>query len=1067
MALVITLAGLALVTVLILTFFSSAQLNRKIALSGSNLVKVDLLARSAMDIVVGEVREELRTGSTVSDGGNPSYPLIYKPRNVDDSLLRKNGVAGEDDLARVLLRKVSSDGAPLNGNAGGRILASSVSTAEKSLNGRIWTASKWYTGSSSPALGSAELPDWVLVTRRNGIAVNPGVETVRDPANANFVIGRFAYAVYDIGGLLDANTAGFPSTRSSGCGYKTTTAYADLTALGLSQGACDSFAAWRNQRANGTLLDAASFQEWATGMDRNLGSASPAATPDAMMLNTVSDGYRTAPFGSNVVLSRRDLLNHPHLKGGGTASYFTHFSRSMSGPVSAAAPLNVTLSNPVLADVRSTAAGTISHYRDDGTMETYSVAAGTPLLRSRFSLARLAWLTPEGPSAELPLSHPQYRAGGTAAAVQACFGLVWRSADARWEYVGSEGGAVKSTIKTLATVAGERREPNFFELLRAGIAEGSLGQKTGAPNPMSGDAGASKPDVQPTLESSKDLQIMKIGANIIDCADTDNYPTILYFEPVAGLGIEVAGIENLPYFHGVDTSALNEAVTATKTLNKLDYMWTPVLFNPHSTASGATTSPPVAVEVSLTKAMMTRIQLLGMTVGSTVDLEIDLSGKRFSIDSTAFRDRPNVARGSGQPQSLATLVPYCTGEGDVLTFRMFSYPADKPGVLPATYTSNPQLRVQLADVHLELRYTTPGGKIKAYASLGSYDDGKGGIAMGTMYQDCNTMAGGAANMNQKVISRASYSTILWDPRTIRLGPSQAWTRSSVSSVPLPDSDSVRNRDPFGWAANAANIHWGKWPEGGKTGGYTSAPVADYLNMRDPDGVTRPADGWLGGPTTNIYRNLADQTRRPVILQRPYRSVAELGYVSRDNPWKTLSFFDNTSADGALLDLFSVSDTAPIVAGRVQPGASPQRVAEALFRGAGQDSAGTAPLAQPAQVANAWHSSALDAAGGALPSMPATAADIPAFLMSLNGNAAMGLDAIKYRREAVARSLAGTSQFRTWNLLIDVVAQTGRYPASATGLADFIVEGEKRYWLSIAIDRYTGKILDRHIEPVTE
>ena len=35
--------------------------------------------------------------------------------------------------------------------------------------------------------------------------------------------------------------------------------------------------------------------------------------------------------------------------------------------------------------------------------------------------------------------------------------------------------------------------------------------------------------------------------------------------------------------------------------------------------------------------------------------------------------------------------------------------------------------------------------------------------------------------------------------------------------------------------------------------------------------------------------------------------------------------------------------------------------------------------------------------------------------------------------------------RDLSLLIDGEAQTGHYKADATGLADFVVEGEKRYW----------------------
>ncbi|HEV2841926.1 MAG TPA: hypothetical protein VGW39_11415 [Chthoniobacterales bacterium] len=71
------------------------------------------------------------------------------------------------------------------------------------------------------------------------------------------------------------------------------------------------------------------------------------------------------------------------------------------------------------------------------------------------------------------------------------------------------------------------------------------------------------------------------------------------------------------------------------------------------------------------------------------------------------------------------------------------------------------------------------------------------------------------------------------------------------------------------------------------------------------------------------------------------------------------------------------------------------------------------------------------------------------------------------RELIARSLAEVTQTRTWNLLIDLIAQSGRYPAAATNLSQFIVEGEKRYWLHFAVDRFTGEVIDWQLEAVYE
>jgi hypothetical protein len=74
---------------------------------------------------------------------------------------------------------------------------------------------------------------------------------------------------------------------------------------------------------------------------------------------------------------------------------------------------------------------------------------------------------------------------------------------------------------------------------------------------------------------------------------------------------------------------------------------------------------------------------------------------------------------------------------------------------------------------------------------------------------------------------------------------------------------------------------------------------------------------------------------------------------------------------------------------------------------------------------------------------------------------------KEARECVVRAFSDACQTRTWNLMIDLIAQSGRYPAMATNLSQFVVEGEKRYWLHVAIDRFTGEVIDRQLEAVTE
>jgi hypothetical protein len=90
-----------------------------------------------------------------------------------------------------------------------------------------------------------------------------------------------------------------------------------------------------------------------------------------------------------------------------------------------------------------------------------------------------------------------------------------------------------------------------------------------------------------------------------------------------------------------------------------------------------------------------------------------------------------------------------------------------------------------------------------------------------------------------------------------------------------------------------------------------------------------------------------------------------------------------------------------------------------------------------------------------------------------------------QEQAISRALAEVGQTRTWNLVIDVIAQTGKYKPNAPDLtgSNFVVEGEKRYWLHIALGRdpvqadgtpcvgnYTGcqvDVLGTQLEEVTE
>ena len=56
-------------------------------------------------------------------------------------------------------------------------------------------------------------PDWVIKTRAGPTPFPGWNAALKDPTSSNttYAIGRYAYAVYDEGGLLDMNVGGYPT----------------------------------------------------------------------------------------------------------------------------------------------------------------------------------------------------------------------------------------------------------------------------------------------------------------------------------------------------------------------------------------------------------------------------------------------------------------------------------------------------------------------------------------------------------------------------------------------------------------------------------------------------------------------------------------------------------------------------------------------------------------------------------------------------------------------------------------------------------------------------------------
>jgi len=1063
MILVVTLAIVVLLTVVVLAFFSHATLNRQVEGSRTNRSEAELLARTGEDYVAGRFLSEI-SDPNHSRTFTTNGVSLYFPLSATNSLVGRRlgpGVPMADTNFFNLVRQ-SAPAADPN--------ASANSTAAAARNGRFIATGRWNAPQFLSGAGFAQtnqLPNWIYVTRAGGITNTPSGD----------VIGRFAYNVYDTGGLLDITAAGYPGAATNISALKGTLAGADLTQLpGLTQSAVDNLVAWRNPGASASAY-AAAVNAFAEN-----GFFSPTATNPAT----------GQVFTNNAFVNRGDLLRYARTQNPALTNalpYLTTFSRSINAP-SWTPPVSPANTNPNIPDVRFSSGGTVTHYRDNGATESYSVKAGDPLVQRRFSLARLSWLTPTGPAT-----------GISEEAIQACFGLKWNDSQERWDYVGSTGSVPQSTIKTLAEAASESapREPNFFEVLKAGILDGTIGGHAVSkflPSPGL-CLGSICGDSNMLLDSNKDLHILQIGANIIDCGDRDNYPTILALT-YEGIAIERAGIEDLPYFYSLDlanirvTSTSSETVTTpsgTKSVTKYtisdcDFVWVPELLNPHrpSTASESPNSIQIAISGgSLRQAGFTEGGGITMQMGAG-NLAKDLSTLPpitvTASDFENFRSGPQPVRGA-TANSLGALAPSVdASQANVLGFGVYSYRSPESGTTTLPFNTNNgnyMAAIQVSRLVVDLRYQTPSGDWKTYSTLGGSaslpDTGIDGAYRDDMDVPILKHSDMLSNLPSIRVINSLY-LLPWDPRGYRFGP--VLGRSQRALAKLPEFYYRANYD---WFPNSPypfypNTYFDvpKPPVGGTA---FVGNLPQMIGFQDPDGQARPPDANIGfaapgtTPTAaNPYKNLTDYTPRPVVLQRPYQSVAELGYVFRDVPWQTLDFFNDKGGDAALLDLFSVTEQPAVTVGCTSLNTPHSSIQKALLSQTGQLSDGTSPLATGpiAAVASAFSSYSFPSG---LPSSTVSqnVADLPKFMASA-GVAGAGLDAIKYRREAVVRAL-GVTQTRTWNLFVDLIAQSGRFPGGNFSPGDFVVEGENRSWTSIAIDRYTGAIVDRATENINE
>jgi hypothetical protein len=274
-----------------------------------------------------------------------------------------------------------------------------------------------------------------------------------------------------------------------------------------------------------------------------------------------------------------------------------------------------------------------------------------------------------------------------------------------------------------------------------------------------------------------------------------------------------------------------------------------------------------------------------------------------------------------------------------------------------------------------------------------------------------------------------------------------------------DSGDTNERDPA-TGSHTAIIEYG--------GGF----VLGWENENNPSSPSYDVDkdpyAWIIDPNTGSTKPRPPAV--PTVLNHPFSNVGEFGYdLDTANGFQPLNFVTETSNDKAVLDFFTYN---PILHSYPRTGIlnlntrNVPVIAAALKAALKNDTIAAPPSSGVISASEA--TAAAQRIVDETKLRPVLNRGDVARLVRVGANAAW----TKEQKEAIARSLAEMGQARTWNLMIDVIAQTGKCAPGETDFAKFIVEGEKRYWLHIALGRdlntdRTVDVLGTELEEVTE
>jgi hypothetical protein len=1211
MALVVVLTVVVLAAILVAAFVSVAMLERSSSGHYASSLRAEEVARAGYTTVLADLRREISAGSVLVTNASGNI-LFAMPRTNWTMLPQTNAVLTN---APALVRFSSTNLPPAFTNTAWFDTsalppnrASAVSTATRSRNNRSISAATWLAPQFAPTNNAATLaaltnnpPTWTYITRSGARALtdsDAATAASNSSANTNFVVGRYAFAIYDTGGMLDANLAGAPTNLVSPewLATKASQAFADLTQVGLTAAQSDALVQWRNAASAANLNSYSSY----------------------IRISGPTNGFAMGPTGDRAFFSRRDFLRYATANNwtSDAIAAFTTFQRDPAHPAFFptydASTYKAAGIAAAAANAYRTSSTNVSASNFNPAMAAVRTAAGKPVVSNRFNLDRLLWVTREGPISSLGSSNPIYTsalaalgggsvaaaflAQGTPANIQKYFGLFWDSnapswtpgtpsattgeTGQQWIYCSPTGSlaARAASIKTLAQVAAENREPDLFELLQVVVLSGSLGHATGNSTTY---GGASPPvpnsnsqygewerralvlnsasTVQnrfchaPELRMDRDnrlfhaepkYQVARIVANLIDQADADSFPTALRLNDEV-----VWGIEDLPYINGIGMFAARppagNAVTPNDNSRHIHQWALFSLWNPHAIGSSPSGPAPVTLRIicrsGVSRPATYRARFIASN-GAVQDFSVTAAAENFlgspsaiqfsMSDYAGFREPTVINPATGatvsSPNNRLTV-----GRVDVAGIHTGStdvpdHPAYVPPCAGLPITTNDPVQRYAEDIekfpssdidsrglmwgngnslNIELQYLDSNSSWRTYDAVYGFipEWTQNGFTNYLMPDDpnyatsiSNMEADVAANKRPRIASVQKAMLLLTnfnlvnpahlrtDPRTGRLNMGKSQTRAAETGVPntsainsadvgqldktmAPDNLSNGATDLNGWNISSmmGQTFWTTTSQGNSASSMYAnnfSELAAAANYADPDFVQRWGDAGLRA--NNHPGTSGNAAARPVILNRPFRNVGELGVVFRDSPWRTLDLLSEKSADAGLLEIFCVGEQpASAIAGQVNINSAPLPVLRALISGADRmlNLSATNLISSNSAATIATNVIASRQTRGPLESL----SQLPLLFPQTNSVDA-NYPAPKVQREASARALAGVGTTRTWNLLVDVIAQSGKLAANASNLSsDFIVEGQKRYWLHVSIDRLTGEVIASTAEPFEE